>query len=69
MIFYQVLQKDLNQSEMGCVGRGRGIIVPLWTRNCGAFKSTESSFAKLKALKDSTAVWELYHLLSAMGKT
>lgn len=55
MIFCQVFQNDLNQSEVRCAGRGRGIIVPLWTRNFGGCKSTESSFAKLKALKDSTA--------------
>lgn len=29
MIFCQVFQKDLNQSEVRCAGRGRGIIVPL----------------------------------------
>lgn len=42
--------------------------MPLWTRNSGAFKSTESSFAKLEALKDSTAVWELYLLLLPWAK-
>lgn len=48
MIFWQVFQKDLNQ-------RQRDYRAPCELEIFGAFKSTESSFAKLKALKDSTA--------------